>query len=201
MQTYIVDSFTDKPFSGNPAGVCLPDQQLSNDLMLLIAQELGLSETAFVRRRESSDDWSIRFFSPLMEIPLCGHATLAAARVLFDEKGLSTVSFVNVNNLNLLASDVNGQILMEFPSYRTHPCDVPPALVAALKVNAVVNAAYNKETNILLLEIESVEELAALEPDFTALYESHDSISGQAVIVLIGYLELAETNAWLANAP
>lgn len=84
IQTYIVDSFTDTPFKGNPAGVCLLDQALSENEMQSIAKELGLSETAFVIS-ESRGLYSIRYFSPKMEIPLCGHATLASAKVILDQ--------------------------------------------------------------------------------------------------------------------
>ena len=79
MKTYIVDSFTDTPFKGNPAGVCLLESSVSDEMMLNIAQGLNLSETAFILAEEGSSVLSIRYFSPKMEIPLCGHATLASA--------------------------------------------------------------------------------------------------------------------------
>jgi PhzF family phenazine biosynthesis protein len=80
MKTFIVDSFTDIPFKGNPAGVCIVDTYLSDKRMLQIAQELNLSETAFIQPLDASGTFSIRFFSPKMEILLCGHATLASAK-------------------------------------------------------------------------------------------------------------------------
>ena len=83
MRSFIVDSFTDTPFKGNPAGVCLVDSHLSDERMLHIAQELNLSETAFLSTLESAGTFLVRYFSPKMEIPLCGHATLAAAKVIF----------------------------------------------------------------------------------------------------------------------
>ena len=82
MRTFIVDSFTDRPFKGNPAGVCIVDSQLSDERMLHIAQELNLSETAFLCPGESAGAFAIRVFSPKMEIALCGHATLASAKVI-----------------------------------------------------------------------------------------------------------------------
>jgi len=92
MRTFIVDSFTDRPFKGNPAGVCIVDSQLSDERMLHIAQELNLSETAFLCPGESAGAFAIRFFSPKMEIALCGHATLASAKVIFSTHKLSEVS-------------------------------------------------------------------------------------------------------------
>ena len=98
-EVYIVDSFTDEPFKGNPAAVCLVNQKLSDEKMLSIAKELGLSETAFVNRQEGQARFSIRYFSPKMEIPLCGHATLAASKVIFENNLISKIHFVNIQKM------------------------------------------------------------------------------------------------------
>ena len=186
MKTFVVDAFTDTPFKGNPAGVCLVDSPLSDERMLEIAQELNLSETAFLSPLENDGAYSIRYFSPKMEIPLCGHATLGSAKVIFSEQGLNEVHFQNIQGLDLFAQASNGHIVMEFPVYETTPADAPSALLAALGVRAVRNAAYNEETHILLLELESPDEVAGLEPDFTALLRSHDSINGVLVTAASG---------------
>lgn len=186
MRTFIVDSFTDTPFKGNPAGVCLVDSELSDERMLHIAQELNLSETAFLSPLESNSAFAIRYFSPKMEIPLCGHATLASAKVIFSTHELNEVHFKNIQNLDLSAKEVDGQIVMEFPVYETRPADAPPALLAALGIIAVKNAVYNEETRILLLEIADPQELAALDPDCSALYRSHNSINGVLVTAASG---------------
>jgi PhzF family phenazine biosynthesis protein len=181
MKTFIVDSFTDTPFKGNPAGVCLVDSDLSDERMLQIAQELNLSETAFLRPLASDGAFAIRFFSPKMEIALCGHATLASAKVLFSIHNLNEVHFINIQNLDLSAREVDGQIVMEFPVYETLPADAPPALLVALGVKAIKNSVYNEETKILLLELADAEEVAGLDPDFAALQRSHNSINGVLV--------------------
>src|SRR5215216_995407 len=181
MKTFIVDSFTDRPFKGNPAGVCIVGSQLSDERMLHIAQELNLSETAFLSPLESAGAFAIRYFSPNMEIPLGGHATLASAKVIFSINKLNEVHFINIQNLDLSAKELDGQIVMEFPVYGTRPADAPPALLAALGVKAIKNSVYNEETKILLLEIGDTEELAGLDPDFVALQRSHNSINGVLV--------------------
>ncbi|HTG94311.1 MAG TPA: PhzF family phenazine biosynthesis isomerase [Pyrinomonadaceae bacterium] len=181
MRTFIVDSFTDTPFKGNPAGVCMIGSKLSDDRMLHIAQELNLSETAFLSPHESGSAFAIRFFSPKMEIPLCGHATLASAKVIFSLHKLNEVHFINIQGLDLSAKELEGQIVMEFPVYETRPANAPPALLAALGVKAIKNSVYNEETKILLLEIADAEELAGLDPDFVALQRSHNSINGVLV--------------------
>lgn len=75
----IVDAFTDKPFKGNPAGICLLEEKLSSESMQLIAMEMNLSETAFVEKTDKEGYFSLRWFTPTVEIDLCGHATLASA--------------------------------------------------------------------------------------------------------------------------
>ncbi len=108
MKTFIIDSFTERPFKGNPAGVCIIDTQLSDETMLHIAQELSLSETAFIYPLDTSGTFSIRYFSPKMEIPLCGHATLASGRAVFAAYAL--VHFINIHNLELAVRISKDQI-------------------------------------------------------------------------------------------
>lgn len=178
IKTFIVDAFTDEKFKGNPAGVCLLNQSIDEDLMLSIAKELNLSETAFVKEIVPNEKYSIRYFSPVMEIPLCGHATLASSKVLFEQLGLKEVHFKTVQNLDLKIRQIEQSIVMEFPVYETHPAEAPNALLEALGIHEVINSCYNKETNILLIEIDSTSLLSALKPNFQALYESHDTING-----------------------
>src|ERR1044072_1092489 len=181
IRTFIVDSFTDTPFKGNPAGVCIISSQLGDEVMLQIAQELNLSETAFLSPLESGNAFAIRFFSPKMEIALCGHATLASAKVVFAIHKLNEVHFMNIQNLDLFAKQSDDQIVMEFPVYETLTADAPPALLAALGIEAIKNSVDNEEAKILLLDIVNTEELASLDPDFTALLRSHNSINGVLV--------------------
>lgn len=186
MKTYIVDSFTDEPFRGNPAGVCIVESELSDDMMLQVAQEVNHSETAFIRQTETPGTFSVRYFSPKMEIPLCGHATLASARAVFTEYGYSEIHFTNIHNLDLVVQASEDRISMLFPVYETHPAEVPPALLDALGIKAIQGAVYNKETKILLLEIADTAVLAALKPDFQALLRSHDAINGVLVTAASG---------------
>ena len=181
MKTYIVDSFTDKPFKGNPAGVCLVDKKQDETKMLLIAQELGFSETAFIRKLQKENTYSIRFFSPKMEIPLCGHATLASAKVVFENTNYEEIHFMNIQDIDLRIRRLGDEILMEFPVYETRPSQAPEKLIKALGLEKIANAEYNEETNILLIEIDSTKTLKELSPDFEALQKSTDDINGVLV--------------------
>lgn len=181
IRTFIVDSFTAEPFKGNPAGVCLCPAPLEPVHMQQIARELNLSETAFVVPTSDSGVFGIRYFSPVMEIPLCGHATLAAAKVLFAERALAEVVFSTVQQLRLTATSSGYQIEMEFPAYRLQPATAGAALLEALGVETVHYAGYNAETRILMLEIAGTDVLRDLQPDFLALERSEQSLNGVLV--------------------
>lgn len=179
IETYIVDSFTNETFKGNPAGICLLKNNLSEEKMQSIAIELSLSETAFITPLEEPNTYTIRYFSPVMEIPLCGHATLAASKVLFEKNSdLPKIHFKNIQDIDLKIEKRNEKIAMEFPVYDTIPQEVPEKLLKALGISETKNSVYNKETNILLLEIESCEQLQNLTPDYEQLKNSHNTING-----------------------
>ncbi len=182
IKTFLVDSFTKESFKGNPAGVCILEAPIGEELMESIASELGYSETAFVLKVEDTDNYKIRFFSPKMEIPLCGHATLAASKVQFEQyPQLENLSFLNIDNLKINVQKLETGIQFVFPAYKTEAAKVPFSLLQALEITEIINCEYNRETNILLLEINSSIELRKLQPDFEALLKSHKSISGVLV--------------------
>ncbi len=152
--------------------------------MLSIAQELGLSETAFISLQNGQTSFPIRYFSPKMEIPLCGHATLAASKVLFENSSTSKIHFVNIQNLDLIIQKDEEYIIMEFPVYETEPQDAPKELLNALGIDEINNSEYNKKTNILLIEISDCQILNDLKPDFEKLQKSHNLINGVLITAL-----------------
>jgi PhzF family phenazine biosynthesis protein len=182
MKTFIVDSFSGQPFKGNPAGVCLIESDLADEVMQNIANELGFSETAFVSIGDGDTTWGIRYFSPKEEIPLCGHATLAAAKALFETNSdLDHVTFKTGGGESLLVRLVDGRLAMEFPAYGLEPAEIPAGMAAALGLGSVVESFYNSETNILMLIAESESVVRALDPDFQKLVLTHDTIAGVLV--------------------
>ncbi len=181
MKTFIVDSFTGEFFKGNPAGVCFPEEELSEFKMQQIATELGLSETAFVMPLGGAATYTIRYFSPKKEIPLCGHATLASAKVLFKEKGPHKIHFITIENLDLVVTKQGEEITLEFPVYDTEPASVSPAMLKALGLTSVNNTVFSPHNKIVMLEISSPEVLENLTPDYNALIPSHHNIHGVLV--------------------
>jgi PhzF family phenazine biosynthesis protein len=181
MKIYIVDAFTKKPFKGNPAGICLLEQALSEATMQNIARELGLSETAFVQRTNTKGTYTIRYFSPKKEIPLCGHATLGSAQVLFRDIDEDTIHFITSEKLDLLVRQRNDEIVMEFPLYDTIPASVPFSMLESLGLKEVTNTVYSPKNKIILLEISDAAVLASLHPDYDALLRSYNDINGVLV--------------------
>ncbi|MEP6628420.1 MAG: PhzF family phenazine biosynthesis isomerase [Ginsengibacter sp.] len=181
IKTFIVDSFTTERFKGNPAGVCILDDDITENSMLSIARELGLSETAFIKRLSGDKSFSIKYFSPKMEMPLCGHATLAAAKVLFNASDSDEIHFTTIEDLDLLIKRKNEVITMDFPVYNTQAVIVPSIMLDALGIKEVINTAFCPKNRDIILEVKNSDILAVLNPDFNALINSYSNITGVVV--------------------
>ncbi|MDR4508012.1 MAG: PhzF family phenazine biosynthesis protein [Candidatus Brocadiaceae bacterium] len=155
---YQIDAFTNKIFTGNPAAVCPLDEWLEDSLLLSIAQENNLSETAFFVQKQGL--FHIRWFTPLKEVDLCGHATLAAAYVIFHEIGHKENTILFHSKSGELSIKQNKDIFtLNFPSQPPTPCTPPDTLLEGLgvKPQAVLAAndymaVYQNETEILDLQ-------------------------------------------------
>lgn len=180
MKTYFVDSFTTEKFKGNPAAVCIVENNLDNKAMQDIATEIGFSETAFIKKL-SDNSYSIRFFTPKMEIPLCGHATLASSKIIFDTTNLNGFTFININNVELFIEKSGTKIKMQFPVYDTEEIEVPQNMLDALGINAIEDKRYSSKNKIIILEIKGTKALADLRPDFLSLVNSYEGINGVLV--------------------
>ncbi|WP_417738494.1 PhzF family phenazine biosynthesis protein [Rosistilla oblonga] len=161
-----IDAFTDRPFAGNPAAVCLLEQPREVDWMQAVAAEMNLSETAFVRPIDVG--YELRWFTPQVEVDLCGHATLAAAHALWTEAGISpneTLRF-QTRSGQLTARRDGALIQLDFPATPAKPCDPPAGLIEALPVDPVFVGETKFDT---LVVIESEAQLRSLQPDFARL--------------------------------
>lgn len=169
----VVDAFTSRPFAGNPAGVVVLDGPGDEGWMQAVATELNLSETAFLHRL-SQRGWSLRWFTPAREVPLCGHATLGSAHALWGEghaKG-DELRFQTLSG-ELVARKRDGAIELDFPSLPADPCDPPPGLAAILGGSSWrwVGQTRDRESRFgnLLVELESEAAVRALAPDLGLL--------------------------------
>jgi len=180
MKTYFVDSFTNQQFKGNPAAVCLAESDMDSGTMQNIATEIGFSETAFIKKI-SGNTYSIKFYTPKKEIPLCGHATLAASKIVFDTTGIEDINFINIESVKLKITKADGKIVMQFPVYDTIAIDVTDSMLNAIGISQTVNTRFSSKNKIILIEINDSDTLAGLRPDFAALINSYDGINGVLV--------------------
>jgi PhzF family phenazine biosynthesis protein len=161
-----VDTFTDRPFAGNPAAVCLLAQPREESWMQFVAREMNLSETAFLLRRD--DGFDLRWFTPTIEVDLCGHATLASAHYLWEEGHLAIDQAARFHTRSglLMAEKKGTWIEMDFPATPAEPY-VP---VEALESGLGVKVHFTGRTRFdYLAEVENEEIVRALKPDFGVL--------------------------------
>ena len=167
---FVVDAFTDRPFAGNPAGVLVLDTERDPTWMQAVASELNLSETSFLRLREDGV-WSLRWFTPVLETVLCGHATLAAAHVLWTEGHHppgEPIRFATASGeLRALAAG-DGSIVLDFPAAPPYPISPPPDLEGVIPwPHRFVGRAG--PTKNYLVEVDSPVVLRRLQPDLATL--------------------------------
>ncbi|MHC4427705.1 MAG: PhzF family phenazine biosynthesis protein [Planctomycetota bacterium] len=161
-----VDAFTDRLFSGNPAAVCLLTEPRDEAWMQNLAAEMNLSETAYPVPRD--DGYDLRWFTPAVEVDLCGHATLASAHVLWEVGQLAPDEDARFHTKSgLLTARRDGAwIELDFPAYPPQECAVPPLLLGGLGLEPVW---VGRSTDKFLVEIESEQAVRAVAPDFGQL--------------------------------
>jgi PhzF family phenazine biosynthesis protein len=166
-----VDAFTSRPFAGNPAAVCVLPEAAPEQWMRDVAREMNLSETAFIvpsSRTPEEDGYHLRWFTPAVEVDLCGHATLAGAHVLWEEKHLrGEVQARFHTRSGLLLADRRGDwIELDFPATPPAIAAPPPHLLDAL---GTTSKFVGKTQFDYFLEVESEAVVRELSPDYTAL--------------------------------
>ena len=189
MKQYIVDAFTDKVFSGNPAAICILDEWLSDEIMLSIAKENNLSETAFAIKQATKDSinaihYKLRWFTPGGEIDLCGHATLACAFVImnFYEKNLKTVIFDTLSD-KLIVNRKNGDLYeLDFPTYDLKKVEITDEMIELIGKKPTeaylgrdLMCVFDDEEFILSanLDSEKIKKLDGLLLHITALHSNY----------------------------
>jgi PhzF family phenazine biosynthesis protein len=161
-----VDAFTDQPFGGNPAAVCLLRAEREPGWMQLVAREMNLAETAFLLRR--GDGFDLRWFTPAAEVDLCGHATLASAHALWEEGELAPdrVARFQTRSGVLTAERRDGLIWLDFPATPARETELPEGLAAALGAEPV---SVGRTPFDYLVVLETEDQVRALEPDLGRL--------------------------------
>lgn len=173
---YHVDAFTDTPFKGNPAAVCLLPGIKSENWMQHVAREMNLSETAFVLRE--GDYYRLRWFTPVTEVELCGHATLASAHVLWESGQISKDEVIRFRTLSgfLPARFSKEWIELDFPGAEVTPADLTEPYLEAL---GVLPEDVYRSGEKYLIEVADEKDVRRIAPDFNALRK----LKGRGIIV------------------
>ena len=169
MRYFHIDAFAEAPFTGNPAGVCPLATPLPASLMQQLAAENNLAETAFIMPRAGAlAEYDIRWFTPAVEIDLCGHATLASAHVLFAHLGMTgpEVTFHSQSGPLRVTRESSGRLTLDFPARPPQRLDTPPDTLAAA-LGATPHAVLAARDLVAVFATEA--EVAALRPDMAAL--------------------------------
>ena len=178
LELWQVDAFAQRTFEGNPAAVVLLEAWLDDATMQQIAAENALSETAFCLR--SATGYELRWFTPNVEVPLCGHATLATAKVLFDlDPALDHVSFASKAGPLEVRRGTGGLIVLDFPARPGQRLEAPPGLARALGYadGDIQDVEWNGEK--LLVEVRDRATVLAAWPDFAVLARLEVVVAGQ----------------------
>lgn len=178
---YQLGAFTDVPFKGNPAAICLMPTDLSDELYVSIAKEMNLSETAFMEEK-GPGEYNLRWFTPKHEVPLCGHATLAAAQLVFDLGYMGEKVTFHTKAGELYAFKSGDGILMDFP--RNDPFPVPSLgdVNKALGLSPI-ETQYSDTNMKLLVEVETEDEVRNASPDYQRLLELDNPHGWYGIIV------------------
>jgi PhzF family phenazine biosynthesis protein len=174
---YVVDAFTAKPTTGNPAGVCVMERAADEKWMQSVAAEMNHAETAFLYPK--NDGYHLRWFTPKTEVPLCGHATLASAHILWSEGFQPKDKRLQFHTLSgTLSADrlEDGWIQLDFPVLERKPVEEKADVEKILGVKARKIRCYNIK---LLLELESEQAVRAVRPDFAEML----NLNAKGVIV------------------
>ena len=173
LKLFQIDAFTKEPFAGNPAAVCLLEEERDSAWMQNLAAEMNLSETAFVRPL-GGDRWSLRWFTPTVEVPLCGHATLATAHALMGELGhKGPLRFeTKSGELRCEATD-DGRISLDFPAVSVKSMIIPEQMERALGgVRPITASKGHGSEPVIISEVADVEELLSIRPFYQLIADS-----------------------------
>ncbi|XP_064091310.1 phenazine biosynthesis-like domain-containing protein 2 [Macrobrachium nipponense] len=202
LQIFTVDAFSSRPFEGNPAAVVPLTEELDDETLQKIASEMNLSETAYIRPTGSGFDWvesnhfSLRWFTPVSEIPLCGHATLASAHVIFSCLGntRNEIKFDTLSGELIVRREKDEQLVMDFPANAPKALDSKQTLLLAPLVEASTTSLRSKVQEVRLCSTikyllirfnDSVtrEDLEGVQPNYSEMMKVHDGSLVKGVIL------------------
>jgi PhzF family phenazine biosynthesis protein len=170
MRLRTVDSFADRPFTGNPAAVLVLDEMPRDEWMAAVARETNLSDTGFVAREDLPDaDFRLRWFTPTVEVDLCGHATLASAHCLFEDGVASPVRFATKSGVLTVERREDGSLAMDFPAWFSHEVDLRDEVADAVGAPVAWTGLTENRAFVTALIEEGEETIRGLRPTMDAV--------------------------------
>lgn len=171
LDVFIVNAFSEKIAEGNPAGVVIYEAGLSDEILQSIAIDIGKSETAFVNKL-SENRYGIRWFSPKKEMPICGHATLAAAKVVFDTNQGDKISFESSADLLMTEKKADGTISMDFPLDNYKKIAVDEVYFKFFPGISIEECIIGTKTRKVILRIDEHDNLESIKPEYEKMQNS-----------------------------
>lgn len=166
---YQVDAFTNERFKGNPAGVCILKEKIDDKYMQLIAKEMNLSETAFAEpvKGNGTNIFSLRWFTPKYEVNLCGHATIAASEILFNQMEIKDEKITyETKSGKLIASKTSKGIALDFPIDEPININLSDNILETMGIKNYENAIIGKNTRKVVIQLKTEADVLGITPEF-----------------------------------
>lgn len=175
---WLIDTFTSIPFRGNPTAVCCSNEELAGQTMQSVAHELNCPVTAFIKTKTGvAGAYDIRYFTPVTEIPACGHATLASVAFITQGKNKNVnITFYTANGIAIETTTNSDLIMMSYPVYQMNNCAVSNEMMDALHLKMYRMAGYSTNLETLFIEIDSPGILRTIQPDYQKLVRCGDQV-------------------------
>ncbi|MEQ8773756.1 MAG: PhzF family phenazine biosynthesis protein [Marinoscillum sp.] len=179
---YLLDTFSNEPFKGNPTPVCILNEMLSAGVMAKLAREFNSPVTTFVEPKNKDGSFNIRYFTVEGEIPACGHATLGAAFLLLHHPPLEEVEFVTIEKVRIKACVHDEMVYLQYPIYERKNYEIPPELLHALTIKLPETHFYCDELKSLFIELKGPDDVRRIKPDFGRLRKASDELKEVVVM-------------------
>lgn len=179
---YLLDTFSNEKFKGNPTPVCILEKQISVQEMYLLAREFNAPVTAYIEPKKENEIYPIRYFTVTGEIPACGHATLGAAFILQSSTKSLQIKFETIENIVLQTRKADSIVFIEYPKFTMSIFEISKRLLEALGITNYETHFFCNELQSLFIELRDENEVKSISPDFELLLKSSDCIKEVVVM-------------------
>lgn len=174
---FLLDTFSDKSFQGNPTPICIVDESMSAREMACLAKEFLAPVSVFIYQSENREEYQVRYYTVMGEIPACGHGTLGAAYILFEYfDSAKELYFITSEGIRLKAIREGELVFVEYPKFEPVSFKLTNSIKSALGIDSFENVFYSNELESLFIEVEKEEMVRKMQPDFNRLLNASNEI-------------------------